>query len=114
MRKLILLVMLFMTVATTMAQLNTQAETVKQEFPETYSKIRKGAVDKWDSNHKMIVYEINGQCEAYFKLGDYIQRLDYDKELMLDAIVKWSEDGIVNYKMVIYTYKNQIKAKGVY
>jgi hypothetical protein len=100
------------------AQLNSNANFVKENSPEIYNKIKILVSKDWEGDHKMMVYVINQQADAVLKCVEIQKRKDYDDEIMLKALGDWAEDikGVfcVDYKMVVYTYEQQIKAKDSY
>ncbi len=100
------------------AQLNDNAEYLKSNDDSIYTRIKERSVDKWEENHKMIVYEINKLSDSVFDLAKIQGNSNYDKELMIDALGKWVDKingkENYNYTMVVYEYKKQIKAKNSY
>ena len=102
------------------AQLNTEAKAVQKAMPEEYHQIRCMAVNKWDDNHKMVVYEINLQSEAFVSVMDVLGNYDdpdIEYRIMIQAMTKWKLDECVqengdpsyNWKMVVYEYGNQLQ-----
>ena len=116
--------------------LNSNAEFIKNSYSNEYETIiKKHAVEKWESNHKMIVYEINKQSDALFQI---VKSFDStNSEIMIKALEKWSFEGFetknysiikkmqtlsfgvlvrlhCNWSMVKYEYDNQVKAKYSY
>jgi len=93
------------------AQINESAIIVKTNLPKYYSEIKAYAVEKWDTDNEMIVYEINEQCEALIELMDYIGKYD---TIITKLMTKWGtyKDNkliYVDYEMVLYDLKNWIK-----
>ena len=81
----------------------------------------------------MILYEINNQAEAFYKVRELFLGEDLEQGILFSAMKKWTddEDKFVKYAnmteeevaevdvfslwfdwtMVIYEYENQVKAK---
>ena len=101
------------------AQLNENATSFKSlcetDTDCSYKKIRTFAVNEWNTDHEMVVYCINKQCNALDKLADIINSKNYDQEIVLSAMEEWESviNGITCYdwSMVVYTYNKQIKNK---
>ncbi len=130
MRTLAIIILLTIS-ANVFGQLNKQSKAIKTKAPETYEFIKASAIEEWEDNHEMIVYHINEQADALF---EYIKiakdEANYDKDVMFKALVEWKDDDYdilsemkkgtptvklhVDWKMVIYTYKNQLEAKSQY
>ena len=118
MKKIILTVALIFIAFNANAQLNSNANYLKENSSKLYNKIKLLASKDWEGDHKMMVYVINQQADALMKCVEIKKRKDYDDEIMLKALGDWAEDinGVlcVDYKMVVYTYEQQIKAKNSY
>ncbi len=102
-------------------ELNENAKLLKngnEEVQEIYQQIRKFAVNKWDDEHNMVVYEINKQADAVFEFKEATSSSTYDNDIMKKALIKWSEkiDGefMPDWNMLMYEYKKQLKAKNAY
>lgn len=102
-------------------QLNENSQRLKDAKSVLYFDIKKYAVDKWKEDHEMIVYEINQQVDALFKITAEAQKKDgYDETIMVNALGKWSEGDSgspefkTDYTMVWYEYQKQMKAKKAY
>jgi len=110
MKKTILTVALIFIVFIANAQLNSNANFVKENSPEIYNKIKILASKEWEGDHKMMVYVINQQADAVWECLVIQKGKSYDDEIMLKALGDWGEDinGVfcVDYKMVVYTYKH--------
>ena len=97
--------------------LNSNAKKLKVDNFELYSKIKSSASEKWGNNYEMVVYRINNQITALYEIDNITHSPGYDEDLMVSAVVKWSKfngnDEIISsdYEMILYTYRNQIKAK---
>lgn len=103
-------------------ELNRNALLLKnsesERLNETYKDIKASAIDKWGSDHTMILYTINQQSNAFIEMVDVSDRADFDENIMTDAINKW---GSINgdkikgdWVMIMYEYKNQFQAKSAY
>lgn len=93
------------------AQLNTEAEVLREEQPEQYNNIKCYAVNKWGDDNQMIVHTINKQAEALV-----VVLRAKDEELVSDdflaaAMNKWEYDECegYNWRMVVHEIKNQIE-----
>ena len=118
MKKVIVILVLVLSSLTTFSQLNPSAVAIKDAIPVTYNEIKLFVEQSWKDDHKMMVYGINKQATAYFKMSDILGSPAYDRDIMIAALVKWKskigEVTVYDYPMVIYTYNKQIKAKGQY
>ena len=139
MKKLIL-VTLFTILAVSMSfgeGLGVNAQNIKKMSPDGYVIIKAMAADKWESDHSMVLYEINEQCDSLVKV---IQLLfdGGDLNIFARAVAKWSVHGndisnveiivawaetgdissvfeiIADWNMVLYEYENQISAASSY
>lgn len=75
--------------------------------PIIYTRIKEGARNKWADNPEMMVYEINKQSIAFFKVSRILKSSDYQEELFDSAFKKWK----YNFEMVVYEYTKQLAAK---
>jgi len=117
MKKMILL--LFMLGAVTInAQLNSKAQLLKDKLHEEYNLIKLLASEDWEGDHRMMLYTINNQADAYLKVLEFSKASNYDEEILKKSLSEWQKiiEGkkCVDWKMVVYTYKNQLKAKSEY
>lgn len=97
---------------------------VKGLYPDVYEAVKTRAIDKWDDDHEMIVYEINNQIDCYV----FLMRIeDIDDVILTKYLLKWSDepDAIladldyfdsysIDWEMVKYEYNNQVAAKNSY
>ena len=136
MKKLLLLPFLLIAFCAFSQGLKTNANFIKTKYPTEYSQtIRKHAVEKWSTNHEMVVYRINNQADALFKLVNNFKT--ENTTIAYEAIKKWSIDGYessnmqkfksiktfsvdnliklhCDWEMIIYQYNNQVNAKSAY
>lgn len=100
------------------AQLNSNAEIIRNKLPEVYNEIKTFVSEDWEGDHEMMVYTINGQCDAFMELRQLMNSENYDKEILGTALVQWKKTikgkNCIDYQMVVYVYNNQIKAKSSY
>ena len=113
--------------------LNSNASYIKKNYPDEYeNSLKKHALEKWNDDYEMVVYEINNQADALVELIENFKS-DYTN-IAFKAIQKWSIDGFINtnitifkefktfglkelirlhcdWGMVKYEYENQIEAK---
>ena len=113
-KTVLLAVLLLGAINVSFGQLSPEAQTVKNSAPELYSKIKQLAEKDWEGDHSMMVYTINKQVDSFFEFGQLTERADYDEELMADALIEWKYDDLLDYSMMVYTYKKQLKAKNQY
>ena len=110
-------------------QLNSNAKLVKENMPVLYETIKKYSEREWDNDYEMIVYTINNQVDAYIEMGTLMSADNFDQNIWFNSILEWAEnpskvekeviDGdanalntnIIQWDMVLYNYKNQLKAK---
>ncbi len=105
-------------------QLNTSAQSIKIEMPDSYTAIKKWSEFKYGDNYKMVLYEINKQSDAFIQLIKIWDKgLDQDEKTMfVKALRKWRDistddpwaNYTVNWKMVLYEYSKQNEAKNAY
>lgn len=133
MRKIILVFTLLCSYYFVNAQLNGNANYIKEEFPAEYEKtLKKYALKEWNDDYSMVVYEINKQSDALVQL---VNNFESDNtQIVFNAIQEWSRDGYKNFNveefnkfetfsiknllklhcdwsMVKYEYDKQVKAK---
>tara|TARA_B100000282_G_C31625215_1_gene441244 strand:+ start:91 stop:516 length:426 start_codon:yes stop_codon:yes gene_type:complete len=137
MKRLILTLIFVLSSVNVFTQLNSYAEYYKEYLPGAYEAIKDRATDIWETDYEMILYEINNQAEAFYKVQELFVEEDLEEEIMLSAMIKWTndedelleylymiEEGIAeddvfsllfslwfDWTMVIYDYENQVKAK---
>lgn len=117
------------------AQLSATAEHLRQDYSSGYSIIRSNAVDEWKHDHKMVVYTINKESQAFVDvikiLIDAIERQDiFLYTVMVNSCIEWgngvdfehfdaviSSDNIFKYmleldckwSMVLYSINKQME-----
>ena len=100
------------------AQLNSEAQLLKDKLPEEYNLIKLLASEKWEGNHEMMVYVINNQAKAFIEVTEIMKASNYDKDILGKSLLKWNKlikgKKCYNWEMVLYMYKNQLKAKNEY
>ena len=122
MKKIVIVVFLLLASAFVFADgLNGYAESIKEAAPETYNAIAARAIIEWGSDHVMIVWEINGQCEAFIEGMDLF---DKDRSLFVECVLEWCDDcyavyddimtAPVDWKMVRWEFNRQYAAKVAY
>ena len=112
------LITLFLISGAAWSQLNSEAQLLKDNYASIYANIKILVAKDWEGDHKMMVYGINKQAEAFFEMSTYMDSVDYDERIMENAVSEWSETindkMCTDFKMVVYTYKRQLQAKGSY
>jgi len=115
------------------AQLNSQANYIKKNYPEQYEKnIKVHAIEKWGNDFQMVVYSINQQSESLHSLIMTFE--PSNTNILFQSVLKWSQSGYsdknetifrdmktfeynsalmlhCDWQMVKYEYDNQVKAK---
>ncbi|NQT65805.1 MAG: hypothetical protein HQ554_06465 [FCB group bacterium] len=113
--------------------LDTNASYIKTNYSNEYEEtIKKHALEKWNDDYKMVVYEIDNQADTLIELINLFN--SENTNIVFNAIQKWSIDGYeesnitlfkefktfslkellklhCDWKMVKYEYDNQVKAK---
>jgi len=110
-------VILLVSIAGHGQELSREAAVVKEKGPKIYDPIRSHAVEEWGSDHRMVVYTINKQVDAYLKWWRYYDSQDPDTDerlIMLKAMVDWKQctkdEFCYDWPMVVYEFEKQIKA----
>ena len=134
MKKIILVLSMFLVTFVTQSQsLNSNASYIKINYSEDYeSSLKKHALNEWNDDYSMVLYEINKQADALVELIELFKT--ENTNIVFKAIEEWS---IVGYKeknknrlqkikvfeleqlvkldcdwsMVKYEYLKQVKAK---
>lgn len=117
MKKLISMLAIMLVSVSVFSQLNPSAELLRSTNSKEYNTIKAYAVDKWGSDNQMVVYTINKQTDAMFKVLDIIQDVREGSALeqcALDAAVKWSvtnsDSSIgIQWDMVEYEIEKWLK-----
>lgn len=110
MKKLLIIIALLFT-AVSHGQLNAEAKVLaaSEQFQKDYNIIKTNAQERWGSDYEMVVYEINKQSKALFRLLDLIKQVeegDVEYDILVDALARWEYD----YEMVVYEYEKQVEA----
>ncbi len=119
MKKLILILAIVFSGMLMQAQeLNENAKFIKEEMSGLYKSIKTLVARDWESDHEMMVFGINEQSNAMFELAELSKEVFFDKEIEKKAVLAWSYTikGIncSDYVMIVFEYKNQLKAKNNY
>jgi len=84
--------------------LGFNASYIKQNYSQDYENtIKKHAIEKWETDFNMVVYEINNQSDALVELLDLFE--SNNTAILIKAIDKWSIDG--------YEYENSITLESI-
>ena len=67
------LIMMILVITLFSAKLSQQSQKLRTQYPEGYEVIKKHAIEKWGTDHEMILYQINNQCNAFFELSSYLK-----------------------------------------
>ncbi|MBN4085034.1 hypothetical protein JYT89_01685 [Flavobacteriaceae bacterium AH-315-B10] len=117
MKKIFLFLML-LCAFTMSAQLNSNAQLIKDKLPKKYDLIKLLASEDWEDDHEMMLYIINNQSDSFIKVLGFEKTSNYDESILVKAISEWSKvikgKNCIDWSMVVYTYNNQLEAKGKY
>lgn len=122
MKKIILVIVILVIGFALFADgLNADAQYLKDEFPDIYEVVKQRAVKEWNDDHTMILYTINNQSTALF---DCSELMDIYEIIVETQIIQWCDDDVFQYEdyylapidwvMVLYMSKEQIKAQSKY
>lgn len=112
------------------SQLNSRAQVIKENSPRLYETIKKYSENKWNDDYQMVIYTINKQADAFMDIGILMEDDNFDGKIWFNAIMKWADNPskferlfnddkpeeafetiIIQWDMVLYTYKKQLEAK---
>lgn len=117
-------------------ELTENAKYIKENHNAEYElTIKKNALAEWGNDFKMVVYTINRQSDALVELVKIFEK--DNTQIFYDAMLEWSTDGWkeknkavfqemssmsiaslmklnCDWKMVLYIYKRQVKAKNAF
>jgi hypothetical protein len=97
------------------SQLSVQSQTIRDSFPEVYKIVKDFSSKDWSGDHEMMVFSINNQSAAIFKMAVLKNDKSYDESIMNKAITDWADKkGLVDFTMVVFQYEAQLKSKGAY
>ena len=104
--------------------LNSYGREVKDQLPDVYEVIKLRAIGDWETDHEMVVYEINKQSESYFKM---VSTEDIDINIFVSSLLYWADSPEsvkadmenldlypIDWEMVLYEYNKQVEAKNSY
>lgn len=127
--KKLLILLLFLPLFS-FSQLNSRAQAIKENSPRLYETIKKYSENKWNDDYQMVIYTINKQVDALMDISILMEDDNFDGNIWFNSIMKWADnpskferyfnDGkleeaiesiIIQWDMVLYTYKKQLEAK---
>ena len=136
MKKLTFVLTLLCFTVLSHAQLNENAQYIKDTYSTGYENtLKKYALQEWSDDYSMVVYEINKQANALF---DIVESFESENTMvLLSAIKKWSIEGFeslneaefyefptlsieyllklhCDWSMVKHEYDKQVKAKDAF
>ena len=95
--------------------LNINALALKNsEDSKHYDNIKLLCENEWKGDHNMMIYTINKQADAVFEIIGYMKSPKFDEMIFATAFHEWTKKDLTDWTMVVYVYKNQLKAKGDY
>ena len=86
------LVMMILAITLFSAKLSQQSQKLRTQYPEGYEVIKKHAIEKWGTDHEMILYQINNQCNAFFTILNYESK--YNK-IVINSWCEWMYSGYI-------------------
>lgn len=110
----------FISTSVCCQELSSSSRALKENMPETYQAIKAYAINQWENDHSMILYEINKQSEAFVEVSNLSQE---NPAIFSNAVVQWGENitnenllknSTIDWSMVLYEMKKQIQAKNSY
>jgi len=132
-RAILILLLMSVFVLLNAEGLDTNANHIKINYSDDYEKtIKKHALEEWNDDYRMVVYEINTQADALVELINEFK--SEHTQIVFKAIQDWSIKGYkesninlfkelktfslkellklhCDWRMVKYEYDNQVKAK---
>ncbi len=136
MKTITLAIALLSGILTSYGQLNGNARYIKKAFPNAYENtLKRYAIEEWGVDHSMVLWEINKQADALteftriFKTENSTEAIRAIKEwtisgfetqttMELERLEEMSRKALLRFncdwKMVLYEYKKQVKAKNLY
>jgi hypothetical protein len=118
------------------SELNSNATYIKNTYPILYENtIKYHALQKWDTNFRMVVHSINTQSDELFAIVNEFE--SEHTNILYQSILKWSYDGYevsnkkmfkdittvnieqmlplhVNWRMEKHNYDSQVEAKNAF
>jgi len=120
MKKVIIIFFILISSISYCQELNSSAIILKNDKTDSYEAIKSFAKSKWNDEYDMVLYEINKQAEAFFEV---LRLFENNKEIFSQSIRKWGDNitasnllknPTVDWSMVLYEMKKQIKSKNAY
>lgn len=120
MKRIFILFLFLFSFSVQSQELSPQAKSLKDSKTETYNAVKNFAINKWEDDHDMIVYEINKQTESLFEA---LKLSESNMSIFSKALNKWGDNinaenvlknSTIDWSMVTYEMKKQIKAKNAY
>jgi len=127
-RVLLIAVLVLLAVSSGAAELSSDANIIKKVLPEPYEIIKTMAIEEWGTDHAMVLFTINRQCDALIWV---IDNFGINGREILGAMGEWTEGGFdvveaaissdegmfntrTDWAMVQFEAKRQIDAAGKY
>jgi len=132
------LLLLLVVFALAAVELSPSAVVIKKHSIDGYNVIKYYAMQEWGTDHGMVLYEINKQCDSCLNVLELALSDSGNFSIFVDAVEYWSCPGMVlsnmtiitewmgeadfytiftmqcDWSMVEYEYNQQIKAAGSY
>jgi len=137
-RRFFTLIFIILAVMLTAEGLTGNAVAIKESYPEGYEVIKERAIQEWGTDHAMVLYEINKQCDSVLNVLGLAIAETGDLSVFMGAVEDWSASGTVlsnleklnswlngedfyiiftmrcDWAMVEYEYNKQMESAGAY
>ena len=99
MKKILLVLFIITAGLLSAAELSPSAVAIKESSPDGYAVIRAAAIEKWGTDHQMVLYEINTQSDSCIDVLSLVFSDTGDYGIFLDALEYWSFPGKADYNL---------------
>ena len=138
-KKISVVIFIILAVMLSAADLSPSAQVIKNNSIDGYNVIKAAAKVEWGTDHGMVLYTINKQCDSSMDVLASAFDASGDLSIFVEAVKNWSSPGkeIYNleiiknclsgssvfydiftmecdWSMVEYEYNNQMGAAGAY
>ena len=94
-------IFIILAVMLSAAELNPSSVVIKRNSIDGYNIIKYAAMQEWGTDHEMVLYEINKQCESCLNVLESALNDDGEFSIFMDAIEEWSVLGAALANMII-------------
>jgi len=137
-KKISVVIFIMLAVMLSATDLSPSALVIQKNSIAGYNVIKSAAIVEWGTDHGMVLYTINTQCDSSMNVLDLVLTEYNNFSIFVDAVVYWSASGMELYNMTIieswlggedyytiftircdwcmveYEYKNQVASAGSY